>query len=80
MGRFRINHEIKAREVRVIGHDGKQLGILCIDDALNLARGFGMDLVEIAANATPPVVRIVDYKKFLEGQKKRIEPADYSNN
>jgi len=39
-----------------------------------------MDLVEIAANATPPVVRIADYKKFLEGQKKRIEPTDYSNN
>lgn len=80
MGRVRINREIKAREVRVIGHDGKQLGIFSIDDALNLARRFGMDLVEIAANATPPVVRVVDYKKFLEGQKKRIERTDYSNN
>ena len=76
----RKNQEIKAREVRVIGHDGKQLGILSIDDALNLARSFGMDLVEIAANATPPVVRIVDYKKFLEDQKNRTEPPDYSNN
>ena len=76
----RINHEIKAREVRVIGHDGKQLGILSIDVALNLARSFGMDLVEIAANATPPVVRIVDYKKFLADEKKRAEPLDYSNN
>jgi translation initiation factor IF-3 len=76
----RKNQEIKAREVRVIGHEGKQLGILSIDDALNLARSYGMDLVEIAASARPPVVRIVDYKKFLEDQRKRAEPPDYSNN
>jgi len=74
------NNEIKAPKVRVIGHDGKQLGIFSISDALNLARGLGMDLVEIAANATPPVVRIADYKKFLKEQKKRTEPPDYSNN
>jgi translation initiation factor IF-3 len=77
---IRKNNEIKARKVRVIGHDGKQLGIFSISDALDLARSFGMDLVEIAANATPPVVRIVDYKKFLEDQKKRIEPPYYGNN
>ena len=76
----RKKHEIIAPEVRVISHDGKHLGVLSISDALNLARSFGMDLVEIAANATPPVVRIVDYKKFLEQQKKRTEPPDYGNN
>jgi len=76
----RKNHEIKARQVRVIGHDGKQLGIFSIDDALSLARGLGMDLVEIAANAATQVVRIVDYKKFLEEQKKRADPPDHSNN
>jgi translation initiation factor IF-3 len=75
----RKNNQIKAREVRVIGHDGKQLGILSISDALHLARGLAMDLVEIAANAKPPVVRIVDYKKFLKDQKKRSEPPDYTN-
>jgi len=80
MGPVRINYEITAREVRVIGPDGKQLGIFSISDALNLARSFGIDLVEIAANATPPVVRIVDYKKFLEEQKKRAEVPDYTNN
>jgi len=80
MGPVRINYEITAREVRVIGHYGKQLGIFSISDALNLARSFGMDLVEIAANATPPVVRIVDYKKFLEDNKKRTEPPYYGNN
>ena len=77
---IRKNNEIRAREVRVIGHDGQQLGILTIEDALNMARSFGMDLVEIAANATPPVVRIVDYKKFLEDNKKRTEPPYYGNN
>jgi translation initiation factor IF-3 len=80
MGPARINHQIKVREVRVIGHDGKQLGIFDIDDALNLARSYGMDLVEIAANATPPVVRIVSYEKFLEDKKKRMERPDYTNN
>jgi len=51
MNPVRKNHEITAREVRVIGHDGKQLGIFSINDALNIARGLRMDLVEIAPNA-----------------------------
>lgn len=75
-----MNGGIKAREVRVIGHDGEQLGIYAISDALNLARSVGMDLVEIAANAKPPIIRIVDYKKFMEDQKKRRNPPDYSGN
>jgi translation initiation factor IF-3 len=67
----RVNGKIRAREVRVIGTEGKQLGILSLGDALTLARSHGVDLVEIAPNATPPVCRVVDYGKFRYEQAKR---------
>ena len=67
----RVNGKIRAREVRVIGFDGKQLGILQLGEALNLARASGVDLVEIAPNATPPVCRVVDFGKFRYEQAKR---------
>jgi translation initiation factor IF-3 len=61
--------------VRVIGIDGKQLGILSLADAINMARNNGVDLVEIAPNATPPVCRLVDYGKFRYEQAKRDKEA-----
>lgn len=67
----RVNGKIRAREVRVIGIDGKQAGILSLGDALNLARTHGVDLVEIAPTATPPVCRVVDYGKFRYEQAKK---------
>jgi translation initiation factor IF-3 len=67
----RVNGKIRAREVRVIGVDGKQLGILSLPDALNMARANGVDLVEIAPNATPPVCRLVDFGKFRYEQAKK---------
>jgi translation initiation factor IF-3 len=67
----RVNGKIRAREVRVIGVDGKQLGVLALGEALNMARAAGVDLVEIAANATPPVCRIVDFGKYRYEQAKR---------
>ena len=60
----RVNGKIRAREVRVIAVDGKQLGIISLNDAINLARQNGVDLVEIAATATPPVCRLVDFGKY----------------
>ena len=60
----RVNGKIRAREVRVIAVDGKQLGIISLNDAINLARQHGVDLVEIAATATPPVCRLVDFGKY----------------
>ena len=68
---FRVNGKIRAREVRVVATDGKQLGILTLSDALNLARNRGVDLVEIAATAVPPVCRLVDYGKFRYEQAKK---------
>jgi translation initiation factor IF-3 len=67
----RVNGKIRAREVRVIGVDGKQVGIVSLGDALNMARQNGVDLVEISPNATPPVCRLVDYGKFRYEQAKK---------
>jgi len=67
----RVNGKIRAREVRVIAVDGKQLGIISLTDALNLARQHGVDLVEIAATATPPVCRLVDFGKYRYEQAKK---------
>ena len=68
---YKVNGKIRAREVRVIGVDGKQLGILTLGAALNMARASGVDLVEIAPTATPPVCRLVDYGKFRYEQSKK---------
>jgi translation initiation factor IF-3 len=57
--------------VRVIGVDGKQYGVISLGDALTLARAQGVDLVEVAPNATPPVCRLVDFGKFRYEQAKR---------
>jgi len=66
----RVNGKIRAREVRVI-MDDKQLGIFPLNDALNMARQHGVDLVEISSTATPPVCRLVDFGKFRYEQAKR---------
>jgi translation initiation factor IF-3 len=67
----RRNGKIRAREVRVIDDAKEQLGVMTLDDALRLAQRKGLDLIEIAPNATPPVCRIVDYGKFLYEEAKR---------
>ena len=72
---YRTNDRIRARELRVIGVDEKQIGIVTRDEAMRLAREQELDLVEIAPQANPPVARIIDFKKFLyqEEKKKREE-------
>ena len=67
----RVNGKIRAREVRVIGVDNKQVGVLPLGDAINMARIAGVDLVEISPNAVPPVCRIVDYGKYRYEQAKK---------
>ena len=61
---MRINGEIRARELRVIGESGEQLGVMSRWDALDAAREAGLDLVEISPLATPPVAKIVDWGKY----------------
>jgi translation initiation factor IF-3 len=60
----RVNGKIRAREVRVIDDGQKNLGVMPLGEAINLARAKGVDLVEIAAGATPPVCRLVDFGKY----------------
>jgi translation initiation factor IF-3 len=66
---------IHAREIRVVDEDKKQIGILSVPEALHLASQKGLDLVEIAAEANPPVCRIMDYGKFLYEQHKKAQEA-----
>ena len=66
---YRVNEQIRAREVRIVSDDGAS--VMSTRDALDLAREQGVDLVEISPNAQPPVCRIIDYSKFLYQQKKR---------
>jgi translation initiation factor IF-3 len=72
--KFRVNDTIRAKEVRLIGADGEQVGVVEIRDALSRAESSGLDLVEISPQANPPVCRIMDFGKFLYQQtKKRAE-------
>ncbi len=71
----RINGEINAREVRLIGLDGEAIGIVSSRDALKLAEEADTDLVEISPNATPPVCRLMDYGKFRYQEQKKAAEA-----
>jgi translation initiation factor IF-3 len=62
--RTRINHAIRARELRVIGANGENLGIKLLQEALDAAEAVGLDLIEISPNATPPVAKIMDFGKY----------------
>lgn len=68
---LRVNEQIRAREVRLVGEGGEQLGIVPLRDALNLAAERRLDLVEVSPTAHPPVCRIMDYGKFKYEQAKR---------
>ena len=70
-----LNEEIQDKEVRLIGADGAQLGIMSANEALALAEEQGLDLVKISPNATPPVCKVMDYSKFCFDQKKREKEA-----
>lgn len=69
--RVRINRSIRAETVRVIGPDSQQIGIMPINRALYIAQDLGLDLVEVAPQANPPVCRIIDYGKYKYEQQKR---------
>jgi len=71
----RINREIRAREVRVIDPEGKQLGILPVVEALRMASNAELDLVEVSSKSEPPVCRIMDYGKFKYQQSKKAHEA-----
>lgn len=70
-----INEQIGCKEVRVIGEEGQQLGVMALRDALNMAKDAGVDLVMVSPSANPPVCRIVDYGKFKYEQLRREKEA-----
>ena len=70
-----LNEEIRDKEIRLIGADGAQLGIMSADQANEMAEEQGLDLVKISPNAVPPVCKIMDYSKFCFDQKKKEKEA-----
>ncbi|OGU09959.1 MAG: translation initiation factor IF-3 [Gemmatimonadetes bacterium RBG_16_66_8] len=73
--RTRVNHQIRISPVRLIGADGSQLGVVAVDEALRAAAERGLDLVEVAPLARPPVVKIMDYGRFRFEQAKAARAA-----
>ena len=71
----RINEKIGAREVRLVGADGEQVGIVTRDEALERAREADLDLVEVAPQADPPVCRLLDYSKYKYEQEQKAKAA-----
>ena len=73
--KIRINEEIRYSELRLIGHDGEQLGIMSAAEAQRLADEQSLDLVEVSESAKPPVCRIMNYDKYRYEQRKKIAEA-----
>ena len=72
---LRVNEDIRVREVRLIGPEGQNLGVVSTREALQIARQAGLDLVEVAPNVEPPVCRVLDYGKFLYEKAKKEREA-----
>ncbi|MCL0046579.1 translation initiation factor IF-3 [Dehalococcoidales bacterium] len=68
---MKVNEQIKAREIRLVGEKGEQLGIMPLTQALEIARKHNLDLVEVAPSAVPPVCRLLDYGKYKYEQAKK---------
>ncbi|MFP6901763.1 MAG: translation initiation factor IF-3, partial [Opitutales bacterium] len=76
---IRKNERIRAPEIRVIGPDGKMIGVMPPDKALKIAKEHGLDLVEVSASARPPVCRILDFGKYKYEQSKLKKNKEKSN-
>ena len=75
---YRVNRQIRISQIRVIGPEGDQLGIMSPDEARDIAQQAGLDLVEVAPKAKPPVCRIMDYGKFRYEQSKKKASSELS--
>lgn len=73
--RTNINNQIRSPELRVIGAQGENLGIISVSEALKAAKAVGLDLIEVSPSATPPVAKIMDYGKFQYEQQKKEREA-----
>lgn len=74
---MRINHQIRAAELRVIGEEGQNFGVMTLQNAIKQAETLGLDLIEISPNANPPIAKITDYGRFqyAENKKQKIAKA-----
>ncbi len=75
MLRARINHQIKSAELRVIGAEGENLGVMSFKDAMDKAGADGLDLIEISPNAVPPIAKIMDFGKYQYDENKKTKAA-----
>ena len=75
----RINQQIRARELRVIGPKGENLGIFTLEEALKRTEELGLDLIEISPNATPPISKIADFGRYLYEENKKDKLAKKSH-
>jgi translation initiation factor IF-3 len=73
--RINVNRRIRAREVRLIDPDGKQVGVVPLREALETAEAHGLDLVEVAPQVNPPVCRVMDYGRYKYQQNKKLQEA-----
>jgi len=73
--RVKINHQIKAPELRVITAEGENLGVITLGKALEEAQARGLDLIEISPSAVPPIGKIMDYGKYQYDEKKKVNSA-----
>ncbi len=71
--RERINNQIRAKELRVLDNENKNLGLLSIKDALEMAQSRGMDLIEISPNSNPPIAKIMDFGKYQYEANKKLK-------
>jgi len=71
----RINHQIRAVELRILGPEGENFGVMTLEDAMAKARELGCDLIEISPKANPPVAKIMDYGKFQYDESKKQKTA-----
>ncbi len=69
----RINNQIRARDVRVIDHNGDNIGVLTVEEAIKLAQSVGLDLIEVSPEARPPVAKIADYGKYAYEMAKKAK-------
>lgn len=70
---YRINNQIRVREVRVVDEEGKNLGVFPIDEAIQMAKDQDVDLIEVSARAVPPIAKLMEYGKFLYIEKKKAK-------
>jgi len=75
----RINQRISAKELRVIGSQGENLGVLTLEEALKKTEALGLDLIEISPNANPPVAKIADFGKYLYEENKKAKLSKKSH-